>query len=56
MSKIINCDFSPSSKDVISIMIKQLGIKRAEKELLKLGAEPSVAKAVIRNVMRKKGW
>lgn len=53
---VIQANFDPLWRREIAAFIKQNGVLRTESELIRLGADPSFARAICRSIMRKKGW
>lgn len=55
-SEPLVCDFSDDFRMTLAKSVKMFGIEKVEKSLVESGFSPSVAKALIRNVMRNYGW
>lgn len=49
--------FNPEQREAIFHLIKQVGVYRAIETLItEAQYPPSVAKAVVKNIIRKRGW
>ena len=53
---VLYCDFTPSFVDTLYSSMKRFGVGMVYQSLLVTGFKKSVAKALIRKVMRERGW
>lgn len=53
---VIPADFSPSYQDEIYLFIKHNGVKNAQAALIGAGFHPSFVKAIVKKIMRTRGW